>query len=208
MKNNLRNVQVRGFLIGLLVLGACQGVREPDLVELNTVIPDIVLDIRYATDDNFVGKVLYPSSRCFLAKKPALALKQVQQDLKREGFSLKVFDGYRPLSVQKQMWEILPDSRYVADPSTGSNHNRAYSVDVTLLDLDGNEMPMPSQFDDFSEKAHRNYMDCPQEAVRHRKILEDAMKKHGFMGISSEWWHFDYKGYKNRPVLDIPLDSL
>ncbi len=208
MKNNMQNIQVRGLLIGLLFLSTCQTVKDPDLVELNTIIPDIVLDIRYATDDNFVGKVLYPSSRCFLAKKPALALKQVQQDLKRQGFSLKVFDGYRPLSVQKQMWEILPDSRYVANPATGSNHNRAYSVDVTLLDLDGNEMPMPSEFDDFSEKAHRDYMDCPQEAIRHRSILKDAMKKHGFTGISTEWWHFNYKGHKKMPVLDIPLDSL
>jgi len=172
------------------------------------VIPDIILDIRYATTNNFVGEELYPDARCFLAKEPALALKKVQADLKTQGYRLKVFDGYRPLSVQKRMWEILPDNRYVADPATGSNHNRAYSVDVTLLDLDANEVPMPSAFDDFSERAHLDYMDCPAEAIRHRRILREAMAQHGFSGIDSEWWHFNYKGYKDKPIMDISIDQL
>jgi D-alanyl-D-alanine dipeptidase len=208
MKKNHIGASLKIFLFALLIFSACVHHEKPEIVELKQIIPDIALDIRYATDNNFVGEVLYPSSRCFLAKEPALALKKVQEDLKQQGFRLKVFDGYRPLSVQKRMWEILPDPRYVADPATGSNHNRAYSVDVTLIDIDGNDVLMPTEFDDFSEKAHRDYMECPEIAIQHRSILEEAMKKHGFSGISSEWWHFDYKGYKNRPVLDIAIDSL
>ena len=195
-------------LLLLLAVCSCQPKPSHDLVELNHVIPDIILDIRYATTDNFVGEVLYPSARCFLAKEPAKALKKVQADLKQQGYCLKVFDGYRPLSVQKRMWEILPDNRYVADPATGSNHNRAYSVDVALLDLDGKDVIMPSEFDDFSERAHMDFMDCPPEAVRHRQILKETMERHGFTGIDSEWWHFNYQGYKDKPVLDIPIDQL
>ncbi len=196
------------FLLLLLAVCSCQPKPSHDLVELNRVIPDIILDIRYATTDNFVGEVLYPSARCFLAKEPAKALKKVQADLKQQGYCLKVFDGYRPLSVQKRMWEILPDDRYVADPATGSNHNRAYSVDVALLDLDGKDVIMPSEFDDFSERAHMDFMDCPPEAIRHRQILKETMERHGFTGIDSEWWHFNYQGYKDKPVLDIPIDQL
>lgn len=206
-----RNSNFSFRLLGLalfVVLGSCQPKPSHDLVELKEIIPDIVLDIRYATTDNFVGEALYPSARCFLAKEPAMALKEVQADLKTQGYRLKVFDGYRPLSVQKRMWEILPDNRYVADPATGSNHNRGYSVDVTLLDLEGNELPMPSKFDDFSERAHLDYMDCPEEAIRHRQILQETMARHGFSGIDSEWWHFNYKGYQDQPILDIDLDQL
>lgn len=208
MKQKVTLIRMAFCLTLLLSVFSCQPKPAPDLVELNRIIPDIVLDIRYATTNNFVGEVLYPSARCFLAREPALALKKVQADLKKQGYRLKVFDGYRPLSVQKRMWEILPDNRYVADPATGSNHNRAYSVDVTLLNLDGSDVLMPSEFDDFSERAHMDYMDCPAEAIRHRKILHETMQRHGFSGIDSEWWHFNYKGYKDKPVLDISLDQL
>jgi len=198
-------------VLGLLLLLAafsCEPKPVHGLVELNRVIPDIVLDIRYATTNNFVGEVLYPSARCFLAKEPARALKKVQADLKQQGFRLKVYDGYRPLSVQKQMWAILPDNRYVADPATGSNHNRAYSVDVALIDLKGIDVLMPSEFDDFSERAHMDYMDCPPEAIHHRQILRETMERHGFSSIDSEWWHYNFQGYKDKPVLDISIDCL
>ncbi|MBN2309186.1 MAG: D-alanyl-D-alanine carboxypeptidase family protein, partial [Candidatus Hydrogenedentes bacterium] len=111
-----------------------------ELVELDRCIPDIVLDIRYATTNNFTGKVVYPEARCFLAKDAAIALAGVQEDLKEQGYRLKVFDGYRPLSVQRVFWKILPDPRYVADPSVGSKHNRGYAVDAALLTLDGSDV--------------------------------------------------------------------
>ena len=199
------------FIVLLLLppfVSNCERSNQPELVELNKIIPDVVLDIRYATTNNFVGEVLYPSARCFLVKDAALALKEIQQDLKKQGYRLKVYDGYRPLSVQKRMWEILPDSRYVADPKGGSRHNRGYAVDVSLLDIDGNAVLMPTEFDEFSEKAHSDYMDIPEEAKKHRKILRDAMEKRGFTGIDTEWWHFDYKGYEGKPNLDISIDDL
>jgi len=199
----------RAIVFGLLLtLATVQCERQAQLVELNKVIPSIILDIRYATADNFVGKVLYPSARCFLVKPAAKALAKVQRDLKKQGYQLVVFDGYRPLSVQKIMWEIVANPEFVADPAKGSRHNRGYAVDVSLLDLDGNPVLMPTPFDDFTEKARRNCTDLPDEAIRNRQILENAMIRHGFSPLPSEWWHFDYKGYEDKPNLDIPLDSL
>ena len=193
------------LLLGLL---ACSGQPESDFVELVDVIPDVVLDIRYATENNFVGEVLYPSARCFLMREPALALAKVQDDLKSRGYQLKVYDGYRPLSVQKRMWEILPDSRYVADPATGSMHNRGYSVDVALLDSAGNELLMPTPFDDFTEAARQDNMDLPEDAIHHRAILRTAMEKQGFSIIDTEWWHYNYQGARDKPVLDVSIDDL
>ena len=209
MYRNRRRLPV--YLIAVFVLITifqCGKSEAPEFVELKDIIPDVVLDIRYATTNNFVGEVLYPSPRCFLVKEAAFALKDVQDDLKVKGYRLKVFDGYRPLSVQKRMWEILPDSRYVANPESGSRHNKGYAVDVSLLDIDGNEVLMPTLFDDFSEKAHSDYMDLPEEAIRHRTILRTAMESHGFKGIETEWWHYDFRGWKGKPNLDISIDDL
>lgn len=199
-------------LIALPLFTGCVSRGAPpsgtELVALNEVIPDIVLDIRYAAMNNFTGKAVYPDARCFLAKDAALALAKVQEDLKKQGYRLKVFDGYRPLSVQRIFWEILPDPRYVADPASGSKHNRGYAVDVTLVTRDGNEVTMPTEFDDFTERAHSDYMELPEEAIHHRAILHDAMKKHGFTPFETEWWHFDYQGWEDKPLLDIPLEEI
>ncbi|MBN1939582.1 MAG: D-alanyl-D-alanine dipeptidase [Candidatus Aminicenantes bacterium] len=181
---------------------------QPELVELNTVIPDIILDIRYATTNNFTGKAVYPVARCFLVKEAAEALALVQADLKNLGYGLKVFDGYRPLSVQKIFWAILSDPDFVADPAVGSRHNRGYAVDLTLVDAAGNEVLMPTPFDDFTEKAGRSYMDLPKEALAHRSLLEAVMTCRGFIPLPSEWWHFDFRGFEGKPNLDIPLDRV
>lgn len=182
--------------------------QQTDLVELVDVIPDILLDLRYATDDNFTGEVVYPVARCFLVRDAALALRDVQADLRPLGYRLKVFDGYRPLSVQWRFWEILPDPQYVADPRIGSRHNRGYAVDITLVDLNGNEVAMPSEFDDFTVRAHRDSLAATAEAIGHREILETVMVRHGFIPFPTEWWHFDYQGYEDKPNLDIPLDAV
>lgn len=199
-------------LLLTVLAGACatppRSASHADLVELVDVIPDIQLDIKYATTDNFTGKVVYPAARCFLIRDAAEALGEVQKDLRPLGYRLKVFDGYRPLSVQRIFWGILPDPDYVADPNKGSRHNRGYAVDLTLTDLQGNEVAMPSGYDDFSEKAHRDYLALPAEAIGHREILEQVMARHGFIPFPTEWWHFDYRGYENKPNLDIPFDEL
>ena len=216
MRNHLiRSVRLYAAVLlpAVIVLaGGCatpaRSATHADLVELADVIPDIQLDIKYATTDNFTGKVVYPAARCFLIRDAAEALGEVQEDLRALGYRLKVFDGYRPLSVQRIFWRILPDPDYVADPSKGSRHNCGYAVDLTLTDLQGNEVAMPSGYDDFSERAHRDYLALPAEAIGHREILEQVMVRHGFIPFPTEWWHFDYLGYENKPNLDIPFNEL
>jgi D-alanyl-D-alanine dipeptidase len=185
-----------------------RGTPSPDepLVDLARIDPRIILDLRYATSNNFLGRRLYPVARCLLRESVARRLRRVQDDLEARGLGLKVFDGYRPLFVQKKMWQVMPDPRYVADPARGSRHNRGAAVDVTLVDSEGNELPMPSDFDEFSERAHRDYVGGTEEQRRNRRLLQDAMERQGFSGLDSEWWHFDAPGWESYPVVDHPLD--
>ena len=121
---------------------------------------------------------------------------------------LKIFDGYRPFHVTKLMWEILPDERYVANPKDGSRHNRGAAVDLTLVDLTGAELKMPTGFDDFTEKAAHSYMNLPSEVIENRKKLRSIMEKYGFFAIESEWWHYDLKDYANYPILDYTFEQI
>ena len=178
------------------------------LVDLKAVSPKISLEIVYATPNNFTGKIVYSKPLCYLQKSVAERLHRVQLGLEKKGLRLKVLDGYRPLSVQKIFWEFVPDPRYVADPAEGSKHNRGAAVDLTLIDRAGRELPMPTPFDDFTEKAHRNYQGGSKEAIRNRQILEEAMVKEGFVPIPTEWWHFDAPDWENYPVLDISFEEL
>ncbi len=183
-------------------------IHDTMLVDITTVIPDIVLDIRYATANNFTGQVLYPRAAAYLRKKVADKLAEVQTELKKQGLGLKIYDGYRSHSIQKKLWEIVPDERYVADPAKGSRHNRGAAVDLTIIDSTGQEIMMPTGYDDFTEKAHRDYMELPQEAIKNRAFLEELMAKHGFSGLPTEWWHFDADGWEQYPILDLRLDEL
>lgn len=175
------------------------------LVELIKISPKILLDIRYATANNFTGKAVYSSARCFLLLRTAERLHRVQIRLEKEGVGLKVYDGYRPLSVQKIFWDLIPDPRYVADPAVGSKHNRGASVDLTLVRADGIEMPMPTDFDDFTQRSARSYQGGSKDALRNRDRLEEAMKAEGFIPHENEWWHYDDPDWENYPVLDIPI---
>lgn len=172
------------------------------MVELATAIPGLRLDVRYATEDNFTGKVLYPSSRLYLRAVVAKALAAVAADLRAQNLDVKVFDAYRPLSVQKLLWEIVPDERYVANPAKGSRHNRGAAVDITLVDADGRELDMGTGYDDFSEKAHADYQDLSDEQKKNREILRRTMEKHGFTVLPTEWWHFDYQGWEAFSIMD------
>ena len=116
---------------------------------------------------------------------------------------LKILDGYRPPSVQRELWKVKPDPRYVAHPDKGSRHNRGAAVDVTLVKADGSEVPMPTAFDDFSEKAAADYAKLPAEVIKNRKLLQDAMTKHGFTILKAEWWHFDDSDWKSFPIEEI-----
>ena len=156
----------------------------------------IQIELRYATTENFTHKRVYRSGRCRLRPAAATALVAAQRELRARGLGLKVWDCYRPLSVQKVFWSLVPDERYVADPAKGSRHNRGAAVDVTLVDARGRELPMPTKFDDFSERAHRDFAALPEDARRNRALLEDVMTRHGFTGLPTEWWHFDLNGWE------------
>jgi D-alanyl-D-alanine dipeptidase len=199
----------RGLAVSLVafILAACQHPRPDGLVELERVVPGVVLDLRYATTNNFTGQVLYPEARAWLRAGTAQRLAGVQRELASLGLRLKVFDAYRPLSVQRRLWALVPDERYVANPAKGSRHNRGAAVDVTLENADGCELPMPTEFDDFSERAHRNYRDLPAEVLANRDLLERVMSRHGFIGLPTEWWHFDDADYRKYELLDVPLSG-
>jgi len=179
------------------------------LVNLEQFIPDIVLDIRYATKDNFMKQQLYPAAKTYLRLPAAKALKQVQAELQKQGLGLKVFDAYRPYRITVKMWESYKDPTYVASPKTGSRHNRGCAVDLTLIDLkSGNQLEMPTSYDSFSEKAHHDFKNLPQKVIQNRALLKSTMEKYGFQPLSSEWWHYDYSGWDRFPVMDIPLSKL
>ena len=178
------------------------------LFDLKEIDPRIVQDIRYATTNNFLKKQVYPVSRCLLRQSVVEKLSKVQTELALKGLGLKVYDCYRPLSVQREMWKIKPDSNYVADPNMGgSKHNRASAVDLTLIDRAGKELEMPSGFDDFSEKSSLDYSGGSKAAQENRLLLTNTMKRNGFSPINTEWWHFDDVDWKNFPLLDIPLNE-
>ncbi len=182
--------------------------KSSDLVDIQQVNPRILLDIRYATSNNFTHRRLYSQPRCLLRTTVAQRLAKVQAELQAQGLGLKVYDCYRPLSVQKAFWKLVPDDRYVANPAQGSRHNRGSAVDLTLVDQRGKELEMPSPFDEFSHRAHTDYAGMTPTARRNLQRLQTVMQKHGFLPIETEWWHFDAVDWKHFPLLDISLDSV
>lgn len=201
----------------LLVLLICLGFARAEesqeivhgLVKAETIYPPPLEEVRYATTYNFTGHVLYPFPAVFLNKNAAAALQKVQEELVLQGLGLKIFDGYRPLSVQGRMWQIVPDERYVSDPlKSKGKHTRGTAVDVTLVDSMGNELRMPTRYDDFSEKAHRTSKNWTGEERANSLKLEAVMKKHGFIPFPYEWWHFDLDGWEKYPPLDISFEAL
>ncbi|WP_082795850.1 M15 family metallopeptidase [Flammeovirga sp. SJP92] len=174
-------------------------------VELIKMDSMFVLDIRYATDNNFTKKVLYPCSKAMLRKKVALQLIKVQHELLKKGYRIKLFDCYRPLSVQWKMWEVYPDRRYVADPRKGSWHNRGSAVDLTLCTMDGKQVEMGTPYDFFGKEAWPAYKDLPHNVLENRQLLADTMWKYGFGPTSTEWWHYSYR-FMNFDVSDHSLN--
>ncbi len=182
--------------------------RAADLVDIKGVNPRILVDMKYASEDNFTKKTLYDSNTCFLRKPTAVKLDAVQKELEKMNLGLKVWDCYRPLAVQRIFWAILPDERYVANPKTGSRHNRASAVDVTLVDSQGRELQMPTGFDDFTPRADHHYQDLPDQVIRNRELLKGRMEKAGFIPLPEEWWHYDDENWMQFDLLDIPFRDL
>lgn len=180
-----------------------------ELVDLQASIPGVVLDIRYATSDNFMKRPLYPDARALLRRPAAEALRDIQDELRRRGLGLKVHDAYRPYSVTVAMWEPIKDPDYVADPAKGSRHNRGCAVDVTLVRLDtAEELTMPTAYDAFVPAASHAFTDLPSDVLANRALLRDVMTQHGFEPLESEWWHYDFRGWEEYELLDVPFAAL
>lgn len=182
--------------------------RDTDLVNLAKINPNFIIDLRYATTDNFLKMIIYKKAVCCLRRKVADKLNIIQNDLYKKGLRLKILDAYRPLSVQKIFWEKTPDRKYFADPAIGSKHNRGAAVDVTLTHLDGTELKMPTDFDSFDEKASQNYMDLDEKIIFNRDLLKNAMLSQKFIPCPNEWWHFDDFEWTRYPIEDIQLEDL
>jgi len=178
--------------------------HDDDLVDIATEIPDAVLDIRYATANNFTGAPLYQHARCELRRAVLARLVTAAADLRTQGRRLLVWDCYRPHSVQFELWKRVPDPRYVADPKLGSRHNHGAAIDVGLVAADGSAVALPTQFDDFTEAAHRDRALAGDAGAEARR-LEAAMTAAGFIGLPTEWWHFDAPDATKYPISDDPL---
>ncbi len=191
------------FFLPLLPLFAFAQSADDELVRVKDLIPDIVLDVRYATPDNFTHQKLYTIGEALLSRGAVRQLQLVQDSLRKMGFGLKIYDGYRPRAIQFLMWEIIPNPTYVADPYTGSNHNRGAAVDLSLVDrATGKELAMPTPFDWFGPEAGHGWLiGLSAEQVANRTLLKTMMENvGGFASYDSEWWH-----YTHNPSLSIPL---
>jgi D-alanyl-D-alanine dipeptidase len=179
------------------------------LVDLESFVPGIILDIRYATTNNFTNQKVYESAKAFARWPVAKSLKIIQHELKKQNFSLKVYDAYRPYSATVLFYEIYKDTTYVASPWSGSRHNRGAAVDVSIVDLStGEEIQMPTGFDSFDQSAHPDFMELPENVLQNRELLVTMMQKHGFRVYDSEWWHYDFIGWEGFPLMDISFEKL
>lgn len=172
-------------------------------VRLLAVDTSFVLDMKYATEDNFLKTKVYSCDQCFLRKKIVEALLKAQAIFKQEGYGIKLYDCYRPLDVQKKMWAIMPDDRYVGNPyGNGSVHNKGAAVDITLVDSLGNELDMGTPFDYFGREAHHAYRNLPEQVLANRRLLKRVMEEVGFQSITSEWWHYSFR-FQKFPVANF-----
>lgn len=167
--------------------------QQSDFVRLKDLSPDFVYELKYATPDNFLKQAVYDCGECYLRKSTAEALVKANEAFKQLGYRIKLFDCYRPLSVQKKMWKILPGTHYVANPAKGSKHNRGAAVDLTLVDVQGKELNMGTPFDFFGKEAHHTYTQHSKEVLENRKLLKETLDKYNFKSIYSEWWHYEYR---------------
>jgi zinc D-Ala-D-Ala dipeptidase len=180
------------------------------MLSLKRMIPTIVIDLRYAGTDNFTRRALYPRLFTSFLRQPAVAgLQKVQAALRKRGLGLKIYDAYRPYSATRQMWDLVKDERYAANPKNGSGHNRGTAVDLTLVDLrTRKELPMGTAFDNFSDTAHHAFAALPPVVLQNRLLLKTLMEANGFKALDTEWWHYSLQDAKNFELLDIPFEGL
>jgi D-alanyl-D-alanine dipeptidase len=186
--------------------------KNPDkqLTDLKQQITGLVLDLRYASADNFTRHALYPEIKTtYLRKAAADSLNVVQENLNKSGLGLKIFDAYRPYAVTEKMWELVHDDRYTADPKKGSGHNRGVAVDLTIINLNTKEeLDMGTGFDNFSDTAHHAFTNLPEAVLQNRILLKNIMEQHGFKALDTEWWHYYLPNAKDYELLNISFDEL
>lgn len=176
-----------------------QEIADTTFVNLKDFSQDFIYDMKYATEDNFLKSKVYDCAECLLRFKTVQALIAANTEFKKKGFKIKLYDCYRPLSIQKKMWEIVSNPEYVADPKKGSIHNRGGAVDISLVDSNGKEVDMGTPFDFFGIQASHNYTQLPNKVKANRKFLKKIMIKNGFNSFDSEWWHYNLKaGLKDK----------
>lgn len=163
-------------------------------VNLRNYSNDFVFDMKYATADNFLKEKVYPCDECFLRVKTVRALLAANKSFVEKGFKIKLYDCYRPKSIQKKMWKIVPDANFVANPKKGSIHNRGGAVDISLVDLNGQELDMGTKFDFFGKEASHKFLNLSEEILTNRKLLKDIMLQNNFKAFDSEWWHYNLNG--------------
>jgi D-alanyl-D-alanine dipeptidase len=202
---------------GLLVINDAQTLHDlikrdsnKQMIDIKKLLPTIVLDLRYATTNNFMHKKLYPAITTTYVRLPAAkALQHVQSELHAMGLGLKIFDAYRPYSVTEKMWEPIKDERYVADPKKGSGHNRGIAVDITIINLKTKEeLPMGTGFDNFSDTAHQTFTALPEQILHNRNLLKNLMEKNGFKPLETEWWHYFLPNANEYEILDLNFKTL
>lgn len=184
---------------------------SPDLVDLAAADPQLRLDIRYASDNNFLGVQVYSQAGAYLQRPAAEALMRAHQKLQTQGYGLLIHDAYRPWYVTKIFWDATPEEQkiFVANPADGSRHNRGCAVDLTLYDLaTGEAIEMPSGYDELTERAYPDYAGGTEEQRRHRDLLRASMEAEGFSVYPEEWWHYDYQDWRRYPILNKTFEEL
>lgn len=201
---------------GLAVISDYQTYKETvttnganQLVEIKKAIPSVILDIRYATKNNFMQQAMYNQARAFARKPVVEQLKKIQAVLKTKKLGLKIFDAYRPYAITVAFYQKASDKNFVANPAKGSKHNRGCAIDLTLVDLKtGKELPMPTPYDSFAPAAAPDFANLPPDVIKNRDFLIATMEGNGFKVIANEWWHFDFNGWQNYDLMDIPFEKL
>ena len=197
------------FLLLLWALPVTAGpLEDAGLVDVQTIedLP-VFISLRYATENNFTGKKIYASSKCYLHQEAVEGLKKAVElaAQEKEPFTFCLWDCYRPQTEHEKLWQAFPNASYVASPKRGSRHSRGMAVDLTPCDLNGNPLKMPTDFDNFTLRAHMDYQKLPADVLVRRETLKKIMTAAGFTFTRTEWWHFDKTGWKDKPLLNITL---
>jgi zinc D-Ala-D-Ala dipeptidase len=183
---------------------------KKELVDVKKLLPTIVLDLRYSTENNFTNTILYKKVFSTYMRKPAAnALLQIQNSLQQKGLGIKIFDAYRPYTATKLMWDLIHDDRYVANPKNGSNHNRGLAIDLTIVNLKTlQELDMGTGFDNFTDTAHHTFINLPKTVLDNRRFLKNTMEQFGFKSFDTEWWHYSWPNDMDYEVLDLNFSIL